>query len=299
MNRIAYPVASLLVIVVLLCLNTGRAEDEPATSIATQQESTESKPATIRWKFENDESITYEYSSSTHVEMSSDQDIEGVDPFDQKIDSESSGTLVFDPNNEGSAELTISVRPEAAKNNSDDSFSTSGPGAAQEIIEVKATYKSDGSIEAENERIADSVQSFLDMLFQMPEEADIKPGKWWEKELDYLSRQDDSIKGKITTTFIGWEKQGESQLAKFEFTMTISSHKSEGSAELNMEFNGKGVWKFDTSRGKLFSSSFNYSFNTKVVADIPQGPESDNQMTHMELTSNGNGKVDLKEKKTD
>ncbi|GEM_PF-2940098 len=299
MRRSFYIMACLVAIAMLLMQAVVADETGSAT---TPEKKEQPKGNQIRWKFKSGQTLTYEYSETFQGTMTGEGDAIDTQAINQKFDIKTGGTLVFEPNDDGNANLTISLESSENEGGQGDFLQSSPGGATPKQLDATVTIKPDGTVyteEGENNEVITSVRSMLDMFFQMPPEPEIRQGESWDKELEYLTQRDDSTEGSVSTTFVGWEKQGASRYAKFEYSLNITSKKSQGPMEMNMAMKGKGIWRFDPSIGKLVDSNFSYTIEVLSVIDVPPGEGPDGQGMHIEVSFNGEGVGRLNQKRGD
>ncbi len=148
-------------------------------------------------------------------------------------------------------------------------------------------------MEEENLAAHASVQSLMDKLYVIPSKVKVSPGDSWDKDLEYLTRMDESTSGEVHTTFLGWRQENGARYARFESNLKIEMARTQNNAEQNTTITGAGMWRFDPSEGKIVKSSLDYTMELEMYMDIPPEKDPEGEGASINLSATGEGKVTL------
>lgn len=233
----------------------------------------------IRWKFVEGNRLSYNYQQESEIDIVADVQMMGIEPYEKTLEMESGGIFDFNPNADGTANLSVLLEEKKSMEGSDKQV-LSGLASAMpmKVNRIKVDYGADGKIILDDKHKTDeyySIQSMIDELFQLPETPTVKEGQTWETNLQFNAiKSKDSLEGSVTTTFVGWEVQNGVRFAKFKSEITIYGSEIEKTSVMNLNIDGKGEWTFCPEFGRLMSGEVNYEIKIKGEADISDSVDS-------------------------
>jgi len=293
--------AAIIIIAAFLVAASGNQETKtPGKSSAGAGQEDKPQSLDLRWKFGDEKSFTYNYTETFKMNMKGESDSADDPSLNKDRNVETAGTITIKSTGGGDkAELNINlvITEKADELGQSPSFD-SKENTRERNMDITAMVLPDGAIELEEENLAAhaSVQSMMDKLYVMPSNPEVSPGDSWEKDMDYLTRMSPSTSGKVNTTFLGWTQEEGGRYAEFENHILIEMEQARAGAEQTTTITGDGTWRFDPSAGKVVQSNLDYTLNMEMYMDIPPEKDPDGVGKSIDITANGEGKVELTQK---